>query len=66
MRVRLALKLAELRVLAQVDLDLRITAEADHAGAIVAASLLQNAADHRRLAIERALHAGGEIGRDQQ
>src|SRR5205085_524741 len=50
----LALELAELRCLADVDLDLWIAAEAQHAGAIVTLSLLENPADGGGFAIERA------------
>ena len=65
-RVGLALKLAELGVLTDVDLDLGIAAEAEDAGAIVSAALLEDAPDRRRLVVQRALDAGGQIRGDQQ
>ena len=64
--VRLALELAEVWVPADVDFDLRVAPEAQHAGAVVAVPLLQNAADGGCFAVQRALHAGGKIGHDQQ
>jgi len=59
MRVRLALELAELWVLADVHLDLRVAPEAEHAGAILTFALLQDAADHGGFAVQRALDASG-------
>ena len=66
LRVWLALELAELWVLADVHLDLRVAPKAEHAGEIVSLPLLQNAADHRGFTIQCALHAGREVGRDQE
>ena len=62
MRVRLALELAKLWVLADIDLYLGVAAEAEHAGAVIARSLLQDAADGDGFAVQRALHAGRQIG----
>ena len=66
LRVRLALELAELRSIADADLDLGIPAEAEHAGAILALPLLQDAAHGGGLTVAGALHAGGEVGGHQQ
>ena len=66
MRVGLALKLAELGILTNVDLDLRIAAETQHAGAIVPAALLQDAPDRGGLVVQRALDAGRQVRGDQQ
>ena len=56
--VGLALELAELWSLADVDLDLGIPAEAEHAGPVLALALGKDAAHGGGLAVERALHAG--------
>ena len=64
-RVGLALKLAELGVLTDVDLDLRIAAEAEHAGAIISAALLQDPPDCGGFVVERALDAGRQVRGDQ-
>jgi hypothetical protein len=66
MRVGLALELAKLRVLADVHFQLGITAKTEHAGAVVALALLQDAAHGGGFAVQRALHAGGKVGHDQQ
>ncbi len=65
-RVRLALELAKLGVFTDVDFDLGIAAKAEHASAIVAFPLLQDAADGGGFAVERALHARRKIRDDQQ
>ena len=56
--VGLALEFAELWSLADVDLDLGIPAEAEHAGPVLALALVKNSAYGGGLAVERALHAG--------
>src|SRR2546428_13722766 len=66
MRVRLALELAELRVLADVDFDLGVAPEAEHARAVVTLALLQDPSDGSGFAVQRALHAGRKISDNQQ
>src|SRR5207247_10661775 len=65
-RVRLALELAELRVFTDVDFDLGVATEAERAGAVVTLPLLQDASNGGGVAVQRALHAGGKIGDDEQ
>ena len=54
-----ALELGELSVGADVDLDLRIAAEAQHAGSVFALALGHDLAHERGLPVDRALCAGG-------
>ena len=58
------LELCELRVGAHVHLDLRVAAEAHHAGAVGALPLGEDGAHGGRLAVVGALRARGKVGQD--
>ena len=61
-----ALKVSELRVGADVDLDLRIAAEADDACPVVAVSRGEDPLHDRGFLVLGALRAGREVGQDHE